>query len=144
MARITRTIMIHAPVEKVFAFAGDAARLVEWWPSMQEVRNVQPLPGGGQCFDWTYRMAGIPVNGSGKHVEWIPNQLLVTENRGGIPSRFVWNFQSLGDETRLTMQTEYKLVGALARLAEPMVVRLNEHETDIILANLKAQMEKGE
>ncbi len=142
MARITRTITIHAPVEKVFGFVSDAARLVEWWPSMQEVRNVEPLPGGGQCFDWTYRMAGITVNGSGKHAEFVPDQLLVTENRGGIPSRFVWSFQSLGDETRLTVQTEYKLVGALARLAEPVVVRLNERETDTILANLTTRMEK--
>lgn len=142
MARIVTTSMIQAPVQKVYDFVVDKARLPEWWPSMQKVWNVEKLPNGGFRFDWTYRMAGISVDGSGQDAEIIPNQLIVTENQGGIPSRFVWNFQALGKMTRVTCQSEYKLIGAVARLAGPVVVKLNEREAQTIMVNLKTMMEK--
>ncbi len=142
MARIVKTVMIQAPIGKVYDFVIDKARLPEWWPSMQAVRDVERLPNGGYRFNWTYRMAGISVDGSGQDVEIVPNQLIVTENKGGIPSRFIWNFQSLGKATRVTSQSEYKLTGALSRLAEPVMVKLNEREAETIMANLKTMMEK--
>ncbi len=144
MARVVRISTIRAPVDELFGFVLDKARLIEWWPSMKEVRDVAPLPNGGYRFNWTYRMAGITVDGSGQDVEFIPNQLIVTENKGGIPSRFVWNFQALGKQTRLTLQAEYKLTGPLGRLAEPVVLKLNEREADTILANLRRIVEREE
>ena len=58
MPKIEKTIFIAAPPEKVFSFMVDPGNLIEIWPSLLELRNVQPLPTGGYCFDWTYKMDG--------------------------------------------------------------------------------------
>ena len=47
-----------------------------------------------------------------------------------------------GEDTDLTFEVEYKVpVPVLGRLAEKVVVKLNEHEADAVIANLKTQIE---
>ncbi len=88
MAKIEKSLFINAQVEKVFGFMAKPENLPEIWPSLQEVRNVQPLPNGGYTYDWTYKMAGIRFEGHAKWTEFIENQRIVDENESGIPSTF--------------------------------------------------------
>jgi len=46
MAKITRDILINAPVEKVFQYGSDPTHQPEYWPGMLEVKGVKELPGG--------------------------------------------------------------------------------------------------
>jgi uncharacterized membrane protein len=142
MAKIEKSIVIDAPVEKVFAFMAEPNNLLEIWPSLLEVRNVEPLPNGGYCYDWTYKMAGLRFEGRAEWIEFVKDRRVVDRNESGIPSTFVWTYQPEGDGTRVTVNAEYSIPGAaLGHLAEPIIHKMNEHEADIILANLKARME---
>lgn len=142
MAKIEKTIFINAPVERVFAFMARPENLPEIWPSLQEVRNVQPLPNGGYRYDWTYKMAGVRVEGHAEWTEFVENQRIVDENEGGIPSTFVWIYQPEGAGTRVSVSVDYTIPGAVVgKLAEPMVHKMNEREAETVLANLKARME---
>jgi uncharacterized membrane protein len=142
VAKIEKSIVIDAPVEKVFTFMAEPNNLLEIWPSLLEIRNVEPLPNGGYCYDWTYKMAGLRFEGRAEWIEFVKDQRVVDRNQGGIPSTFVWTYQPEGAGTRVTMRVDYSIPGAaVGRLAEPIIQKMNEHEAGTILANLKTRME---
>ena len=142
MAKLEKTVFIKAPVEKVFAFMDDPMHLPEIWPSMVEVKDVTPLTGGKYSFAWVYKMAGVKMDGLSEVTEWVANQHIVTESRKGIQSRFDWVYSAEAGGTKLKVEVEYTIpIPLLGKLAESIIVKQNEHESDVLLANLKARME---
>ena len=142
MPKIEKDVFIAAPVAKVFAFMAEPSNLLVVWPGLIEIKNVQPLPSGGYCFDWVYKMAGLPFKGQADWIEFKLNQRLVSRNQSGIPSTFTWNYQLEDGGTHLSLNVEYSIPDSLLhKLAEPVVRKINEHEVDAILANLKVCLE---
>jgi len=142
VAKLTRTITINAPVEKVFGFMNDPGNLPEIWPSMVEVKEIKPAPVGSYNFSWVYKMAGLRIEGASETSEFIANQRIVTKSVKGINSTFVWQYEPKDAETKLTVEVEYIIpVPLLGKLAESFIVKQNEHEAEAMLANLKARME---
>lgn len=142
MAKITRSVTINAPVEKVFAFMSQPTNLPEIWPSLIETKDVQPAPVGGYNYDWVYKMAGMRFEGASETTEFIANQRIVVKNTKGIESTFVWMYESEDSGTKLTVELEYTVpIPLLGKLAEAFVLKQNDHEADVLLANLKSRME---
>jgi len=139
---IKRSIVIEAPLKQVFAYVDDPVHLLEIWPSMVEVKEVQPLPKGGHRYHWLYKMAGTRFEGDSETVEFEPDRHFLQKNTGQIPSTFDWTFTPENGSTRIEMKTEYEIPESLlAKLAEPFVLKLNEREADTFLANLKDRVE---
>jgi uncharacterized protein YndB with AHSA1/START domain len=63
METIEKSIIINAPVEKVFEYIDDPLNDPEWMIGMMEVHEVEGLPGVGRHFHWTFKMVGIPLKG---------------------------------------------------------------------------------
>ncbi len=143
MLKIERSVDILAPAQKVFEYVSDPPNLVEFWPSMIEVTDIKRTPTHvGETFHWVYKMAGIKLEGESERTEYTPFTRTVSVNTGGIPSTFIWEFQGEGGHTHLRVDVEYAIpTSLLGRLSEPFVRKLNEHEAELILANLKARME---
>ena len=142
MAKIEKTITINAPVEKVFGYVSEPTNLPEIWPSMVEVTDVQPLPNGGKSYRWVYKMAGMRLEGTSEHTEYVANERIVSKSKGGIESTITWMFQPEAGGTKVTTQAEYTVpIPVLGKLAEAFIVKANEREGELILANLKARME---
>lgn len=143
MAKITRTFTINAPVEKVFAFAtGDPNNLPKIYPSLIEVKDIEPSPAGGYNFSWIYKMAGMRFEGALETTEYIPNQRIATKSTKGIDAKSVYIYEPDNGGTKITSETEYTVpVPLLGKLAEAIVIKLNENETNAIIANFKALME---
>jgi uncharacterized membrane protein len=143
MAKIERTITINAPVEKVFEYLAQPTNLPEIWPSLVEVKDVKQTPQHvGDTFNWIYKMAGMRFEGSTQTTEYVSNERIVTKNTSGIPSTFVYTFEAEDGHTRFHEEIEYTIpIPLLGKLAEAFILRQNEHEADVFLANLKARME---
>ena len=142
MAKLEKSVTIKAPVGKVFDYLSDPRNFPEVWPSMVAVKDVQPSPKGGNNFSWTYKMAGMNFEGASEVLEYTANQRTIVENKKGIPSKFVWTYQPEAGGTRLTVQVEYTVpIPLLGRLAEAFIIKQNENEMDVMLANLKARLE---
>jgi uncharacterized membrane protein len=142
MTAIKKTILINAPINKVFDFVSNPNNLPVIWPSMVEVRDVQPSPVGGFNFSWTYKMAGMRFEGASETVENVPNRREVTKSKKGIENTFIWTYELEAGMTRVTVETEYTVpILLLGKLAEAFIVKQNEHEAEMILANLKVRME---
>ena len=141
MATINSSITINAPVKKVFEYA-HPENLPEIWPSLVEVKNLKELPNGGHSWDWVYKMAGMRFTGTTVDTEVILNERTVSKSTGGIESTITWMYESEDGGTKLTTLTEYKIpVPLLGKIAEVFIVKMNENESNTILANLKARME---
>jgi uncharacterized membrane protein len=142
MAKVRKEITINAPVEKVFSYVDDPTNQPEIWPSLVEVTDVKPLPNGGHTDRWIYKMTGMRLKGTSEGTEHIPNKRIVVKTKGGVKSTQIWTFQPDAGGTKVTFEVEYTVpIPLLGKLAEAIVVKINDHEGDIILANLKARME---
>ena len=142
MAKLVKSITINAPVEKVFSYISVPTNQPEIWPSLVEVGDVKRLPNGGYSHRWVYKMAGIRLEGTSEDTEYIANQHLVSKNKGGVEATYTWTFQPEDAGTRVTVEVEYTVpVPVLGRLAEALIVRANEREGELVLANLKDRME---
>lgn len=140
MATVKSTVLINAPVEKVWEYT-IPENLPEIWPSLVEVKNVKELPNGGYSWDWTYKMAGMRFTGSSEHVEVVENERTVSKSTG-IESTITWTYAPEGGGTRMTSLTEYTIpVPLLGKVAEAFIVKMNENESNTILENLKARLE---
>ena len=142
MATAKKSIKINAPVEKVFEFMMKPEILPEIWPSFVEMKNIKELSNGGHSWDWVYKMAGMRFTGSSENTEVVPNERTVSRTTGGIESTITWLYQPEDDGTNVTFEAEYTVpVPLLGKLVEAVIVKMNENEAEVILANLKARME---
>jgi ligand-binding SRPBCC domain-containing protein len=143
---IRRSTLIDAPLEKVFRYYSDPEKLSEVWPSFIEAHDVtRSAEGWPHEFAWTYKMAGVKLEGRTVNVEFEPNRRYVAETKGGIDSRFETTFETQGGKTLVTEDIQYHVpVPLLGRIAERVLAKLNENELATIHANLKARMEAEE
>ena len=142
MIKTGKSITIDAPVKKIFDYLSEPTNQPEIWPSLIEIKDVQRLPDGKTKNRWVYKMAGIRLEGTSDGVESVPNQRIVSKTKGGVESTQTWTFQPEGDGTKVTFEVEYTVpIPVLGKLAEAIIVKMNEHEGEVILANLKTRME---
>jgi uncharacterized membrane protein len=139
MATVRRSISIHAPVERIFDYMSDPTHLLEIWPSMVAVRNIEHH-ANGPSFDWDYKLLGMRIQGHSDPVETVKNERQVTRSVKGIPNTFRWLYATRGGKTEVTIEVDYQ-VPVLGRLAEGVVGRVNEREAETLLKNLKRKME---
>ncbi|MFC2051285.1 SRPBCC family protein [Chloroflexota bacterium] len=140
MARLDKEVTIEAPLENIFGYISDPSNLPEIWPSLIEIIDVQSLPNGGYSARWVYKMAGVRFEGKGEYTKMVPNQFFVIETKGGITSMIAWTVRSRENLTRVTLTIEYKVpIPLLGKLAEAIIVKMNDQEGDLIMANLQAR-----
>ena len=143
MRTIKRSIDINAPVERLFEFITTPQNLPLVWPSMVDVSNVERKADGGHNFDWIYKMAGIKFHGHARTVKVDLNAYSEVRNDTGIPSTFKWTFTGTSaGSSKLLVEATYELpTPVLGKIAEAVLAKVNEHEMDTLLANLKATLE---
>ena len=141
MAKLERSITINAPVEKVFAYIENPMNELEWLPSTIEVKDVNGQ-GVGTHSRFAYKIVGIRFEGESTITEHVPNKRLVTESKGGIVSTWTWTFQPHDNGTRLSVVVDYTIpIPVLGKIAEAFVLRQNEREADLAMANIKGRLE---
>jgi carbon monoxide dehydrogenase subunit G len=144
MAKLEKSIFVQAPVEEVSAFLTEPANWPMIWPSMLECQGTQHSPDGSHytAVHWVYKMSGMRFEGDSDTIEYTANQRITTKSRSGIENTVTWAFAPEGGGTRATFSVEYVVpVPVLGKLAENAIVRANEQEMDVVLANLKATLE---
>ncbi|MBI2849910.1 MAG: SRPBCC family protein [Chloroflexi bacterium] len=141
MARIDKDITVSAPLEQVFAYIKEPGNWPEFWPNVMEVEDIKTLPNGGYSAKYQYKMAGMRFSGTGEHTEFVPNQWIVIETGGGVKSAITLTFRSIeARETRLTLTIEYKIpVPLLGKLAEAVILKMNEQEAELMMSNIRAR-----
>ncbi|MBN2240782.1 MAG: SRPBCC family protein [Dehalococcoidales bacterium] len=146
MIRIDKEVIIDAPIENVFNYVTEPRNLPEIWPGLIQVFNIEELPGGGYSAEYEVKVAGIRFNGKGKFTEFVPNQWIVINTRGISHSTITCTFRSIDkntdiEKTRFTLTLDYEIpIPVFGHLAEYVVTRMNEHEADLVMANLQTRL----
>jgi len=141
MAKVERSIIINAPVEKVFSYISDPNSELESIPSITDIRDITGQ-GVGQRWGWSYKMMGISLKGGSEVIEYIPNQRLVHKSTGGIVSTWTYTFNPEAGGTRVNLVVDYTIpVPVLGKIAERLVLRQNEREADLAMTNIKERLE---
>ncbi len=143
MPKVERNININAPVKKVFDYIADPKLTPEWLPGMIEVKDIkQTEEGVGSTHNWVYKMAGIRFEGKNITDEHVPNKKIVIRSEGSIKTLWNWNFEPHDDGTKIDLSVEYTIpMPVLGKIAEAIVLKQNEREAELALANIKTKME---
>ena len=105
-----------------------------------EVKDVEPLPNGGYNFRWAYKMLGLWFEGAAEQTRFVLNEFVVTETKGGINSTIVWTVRSWENRTRVTFTVDYNIpIPLLGKIAEAIILKINDQEAEVIMANLQAR-----
>ncbi len=87
-------------------------------------------------------MAGILLKGETTVTEHIPNERRVTQSKGGVTSTWIINLETHDGGTMMKLDLEYTIpVPVLGKLVEKIVLKRNEREADLAMANIKEKME---
>lgn len=141
MAKVTRSVVLKAPVEKVFSYISNPKNEMEFIPSITDIRDIQGQ-GVGDKYGWTYKMVGISLKGESEIIESVANKQYVSKSSGGIVSTWTWTFEPEGDGTRLGITVDYTIpVPVLGKVGERLVLRQTEREADLAMENLKDILE---
>lgn len=141
MPLLKHSVVVAAPVDRVFGYVADPKTMVEWLPSMMEIRDVIGT-GAGQQYGWTYKYVGLLLNGQSTVVEHVPNEMSVHQTIGTINSVWTFTVEPHDDGTSLTLEVEYNIpIPVLGKLAERVVVRRDARALDFALTNVKELLE---
>lgn len=139
--RLEHSLTVARPVEEVFAFIADPANLPSWQSGLVEVRPESTGPGLGARH-------GEVRSFMGKHIEQTlevtayepPTRLDFAVVQGPLPLRVEHTFAPTDAGTEIHVVGEGD-VGALFRLAEPLVVRAVKRQSQADFARLKELLE---
>ncbi len=144
MATIDTEIIINAPLEKIFRYVSKPSNLPQIWPSVIEIKNEQLLPNGGYSAQWVYKMAEKYLEGTGEYTAMVPNQWFTIKTKGAVDSTITMTFRYVDSKTRVTLTINYRVPSAiLGWLARRIILKMNEQEADLVLANLRAILEES-
>lgn len=144
MIRFDKSIVIDAPVEKVFAYLMDPAHLREYMTGLDEVKDVVRLPNGGYRYTVVMKMIGFHNEMTSEDVEVVPNERAVSRMDGALFDGVSdVRFESLdGGKTRVRFIGEGTLHGGpLGRLGEPFFEKYFDHSAEMEMAAVKAHIE---
>jgi len=142
MIHVEDAIEVDAPRERVYDYLDDPHNHVEITPSLEDARDVERLDSGGKRLSFTYRMAGVGLDGTLVETEHVPHETLAFDMRGSLEGAIRFALADANGGTRVTYAADYDLPGrVIERLAEPFVRRYNERELRTTLENLRTRME---
>ena len=135
MMKVQRTLVIHRPVDEVFAYLSD----VEHGPTyISGQREAHQTSSGELGVGSTFATQSRIVRRRSTHevTEYEPNHRLAWKATSGAPATTTWTFEPSGPSTRVTFARVANAPG-LFRLAEPIIARRASAQADHDLATLK-------
>jgi anaerobic magnesium-protoporphyrin IX monomethyl ester cyclase len=137
---IIRKLNINAPVSRVFEYVTNPENWTHYVTSLVDVRNIssQTLAAGTK-FEWTYRMLGMNLDGTGSIIEFEKDNKFAMEMEGSFPIRETFTFHGDTKSTLLTFEIRYNVPGKLLGvMADKLVIeKVNVTEAVAVLNKVK-------
>ena len=144
MATLTRSVMIDAPVDKVFEVALDISRL--WRAKDVALAEIDIKPEGvGTSARLYTHVLGFHLEGGLEYTEVVPNERIVAQVHF-LVERPTWTFtfETVGAGTEMTAQGEWESrLPVVGGPVEKMMAKEHEPFLEGMLADFKAQVESG-
>jgi carbon monoxide dehydrogenase subunit G len=143
MAQMKKSILIHAPVEKVYAVARDPKRWTTWFEGMSEIKELTGEGEVGTVAKFSYAMTGMSFPVTVEVVEeHISSDGATWQGKIGGPlaGEQTWTYTPKNGDTEVTVDMKYTVPGkALGKIADRLIIeRTQERSADQTMKNLKA------
>ena len=142
MPRVEASVVIHRPVEEVFAFVSNLETHDQWASGSSGVVKTSDGPlGVGTTYQGMIHFLGQDIQWTSEVTRYQPHERVDFKYTAG-PLRMVesMTFDAVGGGTRITGVYEGE-TGGFFKLAEAVVVRMFQRQVEGDLANLKSVME---
>jgi len=142
MVHVSDSIVVSASPASVFDILDDPETHATITPSIHDIRNVEPLENGGKQLEYTYRLAGVPIDG--RLVQTVHERPTrhVFALEGGLTGAITLDLDPVETGTQVTYSAEYAVPGrVISRVIEPVVRWYNERELNSTLENLRTLIE---
>ena len=142
MVRAEESVVVQRPIDEVFGYFTDAAKIPEWQASALEAR-VQgdgPMRAGSRALE-TRKFLGRRMESTMEVLEYEPpRRFTIKVSSGLVPFQVTSDLSEEDGGTRIRSVLEGE-PGGFLRLAEPLVARGVERELRNNLATLKDVLE---
>jgi uncharacterized membrane protein len=144
MISVQVSIVIHRPLEEVFAFLSDLENNLKWRSGMIAARKISEGPIG---LGTTYRMInnffGRQVEGEAVVTEYELNRKYATMNKSGLPIETQRMFEPVEGGTRVTFAVKAEPLGGFFKIAEPLVASIGKRRLEADARMAKDIIESG-
>ena len=136
------SIIIHRPIEEVFAYVSNLQNGPQWQTGLFEVRRLtQGSLGIGSQFTSVRKFLGRKLEGGVEIVAYEPNsKTTIKSTSGSVPFEQSFLFEPTAEGTKLTTEIELRTVGFMG-LAEPMIAGSLKREMEAAFGDLKDMLE---
>ena len=142
MAKLTRSITVHAPVDTVFDYLLDISKV--WRAKDVGLADVELTPDGvGTSARLYTHFMGFHVEGSVEYTEVVPRQRIVAQVHFFVENpTWTFTFAPVKTGTKVTAEGEWHVgLPVAGGRIEGMIVKEHEPFLDEMLASLKAGVE---
>jgi len=142
MIKVEKSIIIHRPIEEVFAYLSDFRNIPQWQSGVVEVQQTPESPvGRGTRGTFVRTFLGRKIEMTVEVVEYEPNTKHTFKSTSGpMPTTVSRIFEPTAEGTKVTMAIEMQAGGFFA-LAEPLVARSLRRGVEADFGTLKDLLE---
>jgi uncharacterized protein YndB with AHSA1/START domain len=146
METINKALVIKAPPDKIFDFVIKSSNLTKLWPSLLEITNEKLLPNGGYCANYKYKMAGTTLKGQSECIKVVSGKMFSVRIDGAVDCTMTWTIEPQDNiQTKVNITMDYQAhFPPFNRLAENIIAKMNERESEVILDNLRELLEMNQ
>lgn len=144
MSIIKQSVVIEAPVSKVFEFVTNPANWPRYVTNLMDVKDMSPdIPAKGSTFTYQYKMMGFNFEGKGSIAENVKDKSFSLSFESVVPIKESYDFVDMGDgTTEFFFTLEYEVPGKLLAIANTLLIeKLSVIETKNILEKIKVECE---
>ncbi len=148
MTHIHDSIIINAPVDKVFSVGRDPRRWATWWVNLSEPRKMKGDGSAGTVVEHDYLVAGLQLHLKTK----VLDDRYDVDGKGHWRGTFDgsmhgeqrWDYEPAEGGTRVTADIDYTVPGSvLGKVADRLFIeRMEERAIHQTLENLKFMVEQ--
>jgi uncharacterized membrane protein len=144
MIKVETSVMINRPIEEVFVYATNPENIPIWRSHVMEVKQTSEVPVGvGTTMTQVVRFLELQFETTAEVTEYEPNRKYGgKQTSGSAQLNGVMTFEPVRDGTKVTTIAEVE-PGGLLKVAEPIIARVLQRESEHNLATLKDIMEVG-
>src|ERR1051325_967562 len=139
MSKVTESIEIAVPQEKVFEFISEPKRAPTFVPGLNRISNISSSePKVGRTWEFEFNWHGLILAGQTKCTQYDPPRLYQFQTLTGAKSTWTYRCDQQDRRTRLTLEVEFELPqGLLGRFATPgSLEKMNQNRVHETLSNI--------
>jgi len=110
MTEIKKSILINAPINKVFDFASNYLKWQEFFDGISDIRPITDITDdNGARFLYKVQLMGMKVSVGTEFQQFKRNEGWIGQSFKGLDAQTQWIFNESGGKTELTYIQRYKL-----------------------------------